>query len=324
MDLRFCDLGLKLDGSILQKRIDQLFAELADHNIHFRPTCWLSSEWFSPDDFPGIAVPFYLAHRRLAKLEDRLMLEVEGGTKSWCMKLLRHEAGHAVETAYCLNRRARWRKLFGKASKPYPDYYSPRPFSRKYVLHLDWWYAQSHPTEDFAETFAVWLKPGNDWRRRYKGWPALAKLEYLDQLMKEIAGKKPPVTSRARERPLHRLRQTLREHYREKREHYGTDYPDFYDSDLRRIFSAAPEHARCPTASSFLRRVGPKLRDLVSEWTSEHPYTIHQLLNEMVLRSRELDLRVHRPAAQVRLEVAILLTMQTTHYLHSGDHRFAV
>ena len=26
-------------------------------------------------------------------------------------------------------------------------------------MHLDPWYAQSHPDEDFAETFAVWLTP---------------------------------------------------------------------------------------------------------------------------------------------------------------------
>ena len=160
LDLRLCELHLTIEGSEVADRITQLYEELDRKGIRFRPHVWLSSDWFSPVGVPGIAIPFYLAHPRLKKLEYRMMYEVEGGTRTWCMQLLRHETGHAIDTAYRLNRRASWRRLFGKASKPYPKYYNPKPFSRNYVLHLDWWYAQSHPTEDFAETFAVWLKPG--------------------------------------------------------------------------------------------------------------------------------------------------------------------
>ncbi len=145
LDVRMSELGLNLADTPVASRVKQLYQELRDRNLRFRPTCWLSDEWFAPDTVPGIAIPFYLAHPRLGKLEDRQMLEVEGGTKTWCMQLLRHEAGHAIETAFRLSRRRRWKKMFGDASSPYPNYYSPKPFSRSHVLHLDWWYAQSHP-----------------------------------------------------------------------------------------------------------------------------------------------------------------------------------
>jgi hypothetical protein len=119
----------------------------------------------------GIAIPFYLAHPRLMKLEKKMMLEVEGGTWSECMAILRHETGHAMQHAYQLQRRRRWQQLFGPSSKHYPLYYRPNPASRRYVQHLRRWYAQSHPDEDFAETFAVWLRPRSNWRTRYAGWP---------------------------------------------------------------------------------------------------------------------------------------------------------
>jgi hypothetical protein len=324
LDLRFCDLGLRIPGTELEARREQLYAELAERGLTFRPHCWLSYEWFSPVGIPGFAIPFYLAHRRLARLEDRMMLEVEGGTKRWCMQLMRHETGHAYETAYRLNRRARWRKLFGRSSKPYPEYYNPRPFSRSHVLHLEWWYAQSHPSEDFAETFAVWLTPGSDWRKRYKGWTALRKLEYVDELMTEIAGTRPTLRSRAHEQPVSQLRTTLREHYKRRQRKYGTDYPDFYKRDLAKVFSASPDRKDLPAASSFLRRIGPELRNVVANWTGEHPYTVGQVLKEMRLCCRELGLRVDRPAEEAKLQLAVLLTMQTTSFIHSGDHRCAL
>ena len=324
LNVRICDLGLTVAGTPLEQRVNQLYAELKERNLRFRPRCWLSDEWFAPDGIPGIAIAFHLAHPRLTKLEDHEMLEVEGGTKTWCMQLLRHEAGHAIETAFRLSRRPRWKKVFGDASMPYPDYYSPKPFSRNYVLHLDWWYAQSHPTEDFAETLAVWLKPGSQWRRRYRNWPALGKLEYVDELMGQLAGKPPHVNSRALVDPLHRLDQTLREHYQSKQQRYGSRYPDFYDRDLDRLFSDAPEHAKHLPAATFLRRVRRQVRKLVASWTGEYSYTIDLVLKEMISRCRERNLRLVRPPEDVKLELAVWLTKQTMSYVHSRQHRLAI
>ena len=147
-----------------------------------------------------------------------------------------------------------------KTSKPYPDCYSPKPYSKSFVLHLDMWYAQSHPDEDFAETFAVWLTPGSQWKERYVGWPALKKIEYVDSLMRELAGVPPFVTKRRRVDPLPALRKTLREHYRHKREKYGLDYPNFYDRDLGLLFSNSTVCEKNLPAASFIRRFRKEVR----------------------------------------------------------------
>jgi hypothetical protein len=229
LDVRINELGLTIEGSFLEPQVAQLNDELAGRGLTFRPHCWLSSEWFTPDGVPGIAIPFYLAHPRLMELEDTQMLEVEGGTPEWCMKILRHEAGHAFDNAYELRRRTKRVRLFGSPSTAYPDFYLPRPYSKSFVIHLDPWYAQSHPDEDFAETFAVWLTPDSDWKSRFNDWPALKKIEYIDALMREVAGKPPLVASRRRTEPIEQLRTTLRRYYARKRKHYGLEYPNFYD-----------------------------------------------------------------------------------------------
>jgi len=324
LDVRLCDLHVKIEGSDLEDRIDQLYRELEARGIFFRPHYWLSDEWFTPDGVPGVAIPFYLAHPRLARLEYNQMFEVEGGTPQWCMRILRHESGHAIENAFYLRRKRRRQELFGKSSARYPDYYAPKPYSKSYVLHLDSWYAQSHPDEDFAETFAVWLNPRSMWRKRYVGWPALKKLEFMDRLMRSIAGRKPPNRSRLRVDPIGRLRRTLREHYRLKRERYGLDYPDFYDRDLLRLFSDAPEFARNIPAAVFLEQIRVDVRRLVARWTGQYQYTIDQVLEDMIVRCGELKLRMVHPTDQAKLAFSILLTVQTMNYLHSGRHRLAL
>jgi len=324
LDLRMCDLGVELDSPFLKTCIRQVLDELDQRGIQFKPHFWLSSEWFTPAGVTGCAVPFYLAHPRLMRLERRQMLEVEGGTQRWCVKILRHEVGHAIDHAYELHRRRKWRDVFGKSSKPYPEFYQPWPYSRRFVLHLDYWYAQAHPDEDFAETFAVWLRPRSGWRRRYQGWPAMRKLEYVDALMAEIAVAKPVVTARAVHEPLEHIRRTLREHYADEQKHYEKDYPSFYDHDLRRLFSSAPQHARNESAVAFLREIRTEVRNRVARWTGEYQYTLDLVLADMIRRCRELDLHVAGSLRRLKTDVGIVLTLQTVNYLHTGRHRMAM
>jgi len=325
LDLRFCDLKLKLADSPLQERVEQLYDELRNRHIRFRPHCWLSEEWFSPDGVPGIAIPFYLAHPRLAKLEYRQMFEVEGGNTRWCMQLLRHEAGHAINTAYMLHRRKRWKELFGSFSKPYPTHYIPNPKSKKYVYHLDWWYAQSHPAEDFAETFSVWLRHRHKWQRQYQGWPAMRKLEYMDDLMSEISRKPARIKTRERVEPLSAIRKTLREHYEDKRSFYGINVPEVYDSELKRLFHVKPdEDGPRRSASAFLRKHRTALSQLCARGIGEPPYVIAQLINDMIIRCRELKLYVRRPEEEMKIEVAIFVSMHTLHYFNKARHRVAL
>ena len=324
LDVQFRELGLTIAGSWVEPRVNQLNEELAQRGLQFRPHVWLSTEWFSPDGVPGIAIPFYLAHPRLMRLEKAQMLEIEGGTPEWCLQILRHEAGHAFDNAYALRERRRRVRLFGRPTTPYPDFYLPKPYSKSFVQHLDSWYAQSHPDEDFAETFAVWLMPESDWRRRYQDWPALRKLEYMDTLMKEIANRRPTIRTRRVVEPLDRLRTTLRKHYTRKRAHYGLDYPNFYDRDLRRVFSNAPEYAHNLKASRAIHKIRREVRRLVSEVTGTYQYTIDRVIEDMVARSDELNLRVRFPEERTKLDFTMLVTVQTMNYLHSGRHRVAL
>ncbi len=324
LDLRLSDLPLTLSGTVIEARVTELREELAARGLNFPLHFYLSEEWFTPDGFASMAVPFYLAHPRLEKLELAQMLEVEGGEHAWCMRILRHEAGHVVDNAYKLRLRRKRRAVFGPSSAPYPEFYTPKPYSKSFVLHLDPWYAQSHPDEDFAETFAVWLTPGGNWDQRYAGWPAVKKLEYMDALMRSLSGK-PPLVDRLDEvDPLRRQHKTLRQHYRRKRRHYGVDRPAFYDRDLRRLFSDQPEHADRPTAAQFMGRVRKPMRRIVAEWTGIYQYTVDKVLEDMIVRSRELKLRLAIPEDQARQEFAVLLTVQVMNYLHSGRHRVAL
>lgn len=322
LDLRFCDLKLTIRNTHLQQRIAQLHEELGRRGIKFRPHFWLSDEWFSPDGVPGIAIPFYLAHSRLAKLEFRQMFEVEGGTARSCMQLLRHEAGHAINTAYRLHLRKRWKQLFGSYSRTYPKYYTPNPKSKNHVLHLDWWYAQSHPAEDFAETFAVWLRPRTNWRREYQGWPVMRKLEYMNELMGTIAGQPPRVRLREKVEPLSANKKTLREHYAGKRAFYGINIPEVYDGELKRLFPEFPDNnIKKRSAAVFLKKIRPEISQLCARGIGESPYVIAQILQDMIIRCREMKLYLTREEEEVKIEVAIFVSMQALNYLHKIRHR---
>jgi hypothetical protein len=318
---RLSSLRVTVEGTWLQDCVHNLHAELEERGIRLRPHAWISSEWFSPDNTPGIAIPFYLAHPRLMKLEKKMMLEVEGGTWSECMAILRHEAGHTMQHAYQLHRRRRWQQLFGPSSKRYPSYYRPNPASRRYVQHLRLWYAQAHPDEDFAETFAVWLRPRSNWRTRYAGWPALKKLEYVDELMDEIAGKRPMLTARERVDPLRELGQTLGDFYKNKQALYVFHPPKTYDRDLQRLFSADPRHRRSQPASMFIRRHRANIRKLVARWTGENQLMLDAVLDDMITRCREHDLRAVGSERKLLIDFTVLLTAKTMHALFGPSRR---
>lgn len=321
LKLRLKDLRLSLKGTWVNRCLNDLDEELTEKGLKIRPHVWLSNEWFSPTTSPGIAIPFYLVHPRLMRLERKMIIDVEGGTVWECMRILRHEMGHVVQHAYQLQRRRRWQQLFGRSSIRYPTYYRPNPASKNYVQHLRLWYAQSHPDEDFAETFAVWLKPRSDWRKRYAGWGALKKLEYVDELMAEIAEQKPILNGRAVVDPLSKLTDTLEEHYRKKQALYAVNTPKTYDRELHRIFSADPRHRRSLAASVFIRKHRAQIRQIVSRWTGEYQLTIDSVLDDMIDRCRELNLRAVGSERRLKTDFTVLLTAKTVHSLYGPARR---
>jgi hypothetical protein len=288
---RICDLRLNLERSPLQRHVERLYSELNERGIRFRPHVWLSDEWFSPDGIPGIAVPFYLAHPRLMRLERKMTREVEGGNVNWLMRILRHEAGHAFDSAYRLRRRAPWRALFGSASRPYRARYRARPASRHHVQHLGEWYAQSHPTEDFAETFAVWLAPRSGWQRRYAAWPALRKLNFVEQFAGELGANRPPVRCRDRIEPLDVNQRTLAQYYRTKLQRARGRRGILAERLLNRVFSVEPGR-RALTAATLLRAHKARLLASTIRSTGVDRYGAHQVVRIAIERSERLQLYV--------------------------------
>ena len=309
LDKRFCDLHLRLRGTAVHNRIARLYRELAARGIAFRPHAWLAEDWFSPDGVPGFAVPFYLAHPRLTRLERKMTGVAEGSNANWQMRILRHEAGHAFDSAYRLRRRARWRALFGHASRRYAQQYRARPASHHHVQHLGEWYAQAHPTEDFAETFAVWLQPKSAWRRRYATWPAKRKLEYVAQLAAEIGRQRPAVAGRDRVEALEDNARTLREHYRRKRRAERRRHRALADSLLRKVFSSQQAaRAGAPPAATLLRGLKVSVRTTLEQRAGVDRYGAQQLLRLAIERCERLQLyqRGTRRAMIPKLRAALV------------------
>ncbi len=324
LDLRLCDLELRIRGSPVEPQIRRLGRELAARGLVFRPHCWISQEWFSPDGVPGIAIPFYLLHPRLAALERRFMGEVEGGNADALMRILRHEAGHAIDTAWRLRRRKRWRELFGYASRPYPRHYRPRPGSRRFVQHLGNWYAQSHPTEDFAETVAVWLAPRSAWRQRYAGWPALRKLEYVDELMQELRDRRPPVRARQHVEPLKIARRTLRQHYALMVRHYRGDDAERIDKILTRVFTPQRQRRGQTGAARMLREELPVLRRRIARRLGASEYLVQEILEHLIDRCRILRLFVRGGRRRSRRRAERLVVALVSRAMRNTGPRLAL
>jgi Putative zinc-binding metallo-peptidase len=322
--LRICDLGVRIEGSELEPRVQQLFDDLATHGVTLRPDCYLGDEWFSPAGVPAIAIPFYLAHPRLKTLEMHQMMEVEGGTPEWCQMLLRHECGHAVNHAYGLSARKDWQQTFGSPETEYaPETYTPRPYSRSFVQHLPNWYAQAHPEEDFAESFAVWLgSPPEEWRKKYRKWKALEKLEYIHSVMQEANGSKPAVTKGRRISEASKLRRTLARYYASRRKLYAEDFPDFYDADLRAIFSDGEPGAE--SAAKMMRKNRAALIASIVQWTGQRKYTVSMLVRRLIQRCHQLKLSAPRDSVRVQFELAAYLASLVTNHLYTGKFKRSV
>ncbi|MFH1614610.1 MAG: putative zinc-binding metallopeptidase [Planctomycetota bacterium] len=289
--MKIRDLGLSIHGSPLEPLIENLYQELDAKGIKFHPPCYLADEWLCPDREPIIGIPFFLAHTRLRQIEQKMMYEVEGGTEASCMRFLRHETGHALNYAYKFYSKSRWRQLFGSISSKYSDSYYFQPYSKRFVIHLEDNYAQAHPDEDFAETFAVWLTPDISWQRKYQGWPVINKLRYVDGLIKKISGASPANVSQGKPPwSASRMTSTLAAYYERKRRLLGEEFKGFYDDTLMKLFSR--KHSKTPLekASKILRQCRPELIINITRWTGHRKYDVHQLINKLIYRCDALGL----------------------------------
>jgi hypothetical protein len=323
LELPIDSLGLRSNHGTLGPRIDGLMADLKRCEIRLRPHVWLSTDWFSPDGVPGIALPFYLGDPRLVKLERTQMLWAEGSTAKECTALLRHEAGHAVDTAFHLSRRAIYRQTFGKRSETYRRRYVVEPRSQDFVQHLDRWYAQSHPAEDFAETFAVWLGSRGRWRARYGGTEAGRKLEVLDELMDSIRGERASVSSREECEPVGKLGITLGEHYRARRRKHRREATPPFDSALQKNFHPGRPWIRNAKAAQLLQRDRKSLAQQAAEALNCDAYTCDQVIGWMIQHARELGLGEPLQSGAFALDTLIPMIRSTLRALARGGTKLS-
>ncbi|MFL5616232.1 MAG: putative zinc-binding metallopeptidase [Gemmatimonadaceae bacterium] len=313
---RISELGLQIRGSRVERLIDELYKELAARSISFRPPVYLTDQWGCPDGTPLIGVPFYLVDGRLEKLEEEMSGAVEDDIEA--MRYLRHECGHAINYAFRLYDRDDWRTVFGSFSKPYRDRYRADPFSREYVRHILGWYAQKHPDEDFAETFAVWLTPGLNWRSEYVGWPALEKLEYVDRVMTEIRALTPQVPVPAPDDlPVEAMHYTIAEHYDSGDEVIPIGDASQFDNDLRRIFAPSTVAPHGIAADEFIHAHYREVLVRLAYWTSEPPSVVRSLLDHLILRARALGLRVSGLEAATLIELTAFGSAVVMNYRHT-------
>jgi len=321
LNTRVCDLRLEVEGSPLEPHIERLYRELAARGLEFRPEIYPTDSWGCPDEVPVIGVPFYLMDRRLSRIEEEQTGEIENG--SVIMMLLRHEAGHAINYAYRLHKRPEWVELFGPFSRPYRDKFRPNPFSRNFVRHITHHqygrtYAQKHPDEDFAETFAVWLTPRSGWRRRYRTWPALRKLKYVDRLMQDLAGTEPKCTTGRLETPAEDMDMLLAEHYGQRAERYRAAAQGYVDDKLQQVFPATRARNVIP-ASKLFREHADELLERVTHWSELDKDEVRTLLSKLEDRADALELQFPRRQERGKiLDVTALATALAMDFAYTG------
>jgi len=312
------DLGLKLEGSPLDRFVQQLYRELERKGLKkFRPACYLTDEWGCPSGEPIIGIPFYLADPKLARLEKE-MNDLEDSRQ--IMMYLRHEAGHAINYAYALHKTPEWKHLFGPYRKPYRDAYRPIPFSRSFVRHMEGWYAQKHPDEDFAETFAVWLTPGSRWRQKYKGWPALEKLRYVDRTFRKL-GSLDPVRPRGRtDITVEEMETTVGDFYEAVLSEQPSPGDLPLDTDLQDIFNVGRRRKKgVRPAVELLRENHKSLVDKLTYWSGVPRPLIKKLVESIETRVGEMDLRVNiKQEKECLTELTVYATALAMNYVTRG------
>jgi putative zinc-binding metallo-peptidase len=311
------ELGLKLEGSHLERYVQKLYRELDRKGLKkFRPLCYLTDEWGCPSGEPVIGIPFYLADPKLARLEkDMNDLEDEREI----LMYLRHEAGHAFNYAYELYKTPEWRNLFGPFRRPYRDNYRPIPFSRRFVRHIAGWYAQKHPDEDFAETFAVWLTPGSHWRKKYKGWPAMAKLRYVDRMARRLRETEPLRARGETDVTVDEMETTLADFYEKASQKRLAPGELALDTDLADIFVSRRRKKRVRPAADLVKENRKTIVDKVAYWTGVPRPLVKELVESVVARLSELDLKADVTCEKEHLaEITTYATALAMNYVTRG------
>ncbi|MBN2143039.1 MAG: putative zinc-binding metallopeptidase [Candidatus Aureabacteria bacterium] len=317
---RICDLNLDIDY-VMAHPFQRLKTELSEHRIRLWPDFYFGNEWGCVNKKISISIPFHLATPELKKFEEDIPTSEE------LVKILRHETGHAINYAYKLWQYRDWKIMFGDFNKKYRDKYLYRvnPWSKSYVRHLhflgDPHYAQKHPDEDWAETFAIWLDPRSKWEIRYRNWPvALEKLYFVDGLMKKLAGKKPLNLETEQDGLYTSLEETVSEWWGLDDDIFNPEVQE-YIRDMNELFhkTGNGNGAYLP-AWKLIHRYSMLLVEYVSLWISgSNKHTVRKkLLQCQAICKAENLLYFPSEEEQKLIELTTLLSC----YVVDGVHNF--
>ena len=317
---RICDLELDVEDS-MASCLKRLRRELRDHRILLWPDFYFGNEWGCVNKKISISIPFYLATAELRTLEGDPPKNEE------VFKILRHETGHAVNYGYRLWKREGWKDIFGDFDKRYPRQYLDRvnPWSKSYVRHLhylgDPHYAQKHPDEDWAETFAIWLDPRSHWQQKYRTWPnAFEKISYVDHLMEEVGGKEPPNLGKKKDGEFTTIEESVSEWWGLDGEMLDEELQEYLE-DMNELFIKIDGRRRkILPAWKLIRKYARALTERVSHWIfKSNKHTVRKCLHrwEAICRNEALG---YFPEDEERMliELSILLTYQAV----DGAHHF--
>jgi len=337
LSTRICDLDLRPEGT-LAECVEQVIGELRERGITFVPAYYLGEDDFwTADRAVSVNIPWYLANPTLWRLVNDHLFEY---SREEVLMYLRHEAGHAINYAFELWRRRDWTQTYGDFRRQYRDVYNPNPWSRDYVRYLHragmYHYAQKHPDEDWAETFAVWVDPASHWRRRYRDWQvALAKLEYIDRIIGiERACRGTPTNVRLGLRvPYTEIKETVAEYF---------DIGDTLDQDLLEyrkdlldIFPRRPPRPRAlgirqratsqtvsaQSAARFIQQHQSVLVDRISRWIGDSD---KRVILRFLRQLQALCTHEHMVVPDARrTEKLVELTVVATWHVLDGIHRLS-
>jgi hypothetical protein len=324
---RVCDLTLKVEDTLFDC-LAQVTGELRAKGITFIPGYYLGDDDFwTADRATSVNVPWYLANALLWQLVNDHLFE---WSRDEVLMYLRHESGHALNYAFEMWKRKDWTQTFGEFRRPYRDVFSSNPWSRDYVRYLHragmYHYAQKHPDEDFAETFAVWLDPASRWRRRYKNWQvALAKLEYVDRIIdvERVCRGTPPNQRAGKRLGYEAVKETVAE-YLDIAHIVDPDLVE-YRRDLLEIFPRRSESARSQqsalSAARFIQQHQHVLIDKIGGWigNSDRRIISHFLRQLQALCTYE---HLVVPESQ-RNDKLVDLTIVATWHVLDGIHRLS-
>jgi len=329
LNTRICDLSLHLSDVAFAAELNQLQNELSQRELIFSPNIWLADDWFSPDGTPGFAIPFYLCHKKLIRLQRKYVGLVEGTNAKEFLKLIRHETAHAMDNAFYLRRNKKRQSLFGLTSTPYPISYDFNPHSKNHVLHLDDHYAQAHPDEDWAETFAVWLTPNSDWKKKYKLWPAIEKLELLDQLMNNLKGVQPKNTKGSKDyitsQCLSSDTRTLQEYYQEKKEELKLNKKNFFHGKMNEVFTrSSSQNLVQEDAFEFIKTYKKALGKNITKRKKIYPHIIKKMITDMSKECKSNKYHLKYSQEQTKQILENTIAKSSVKFIREGRHRIVM